>query len=92
MRYSFPQLLTSPMVSTRVYRNQIEDLLSLFVQFYGTEGRLNLETFAPLARALLLVVYQNTYLGDVRQVNSYISLLAHKPTKKLVVETTILFA
>ena len=65
---STTQMLTSPVVSACVYSNQIETLLSHFVQSYGPDGQLSLDTFAPLARALLLMVYQNTYPGDVRQV------------------------
>jgi len=59
------QLLVSPMVSTRIYSNQMEQLLQLY-QAYAVGGRMGLEEFAPVARGLLLMVYQNAYPDVVR--------------------------
>lgn len=56
----FYALLLSPMVSTRIYSNQTEELLQLY-ENVSFEGRMTLEQFAEVARALLLMIYQNTY-------------------------------
>jgi len=53
------------MVSTRVYKNQTELLMSSYIQNYTEDGLLTLEMFVPIARLLLLMIYQNTYLGEV---------------------------
>ncbi len=54
------QLLVSPMVSTRIYSNQMEDLLTLF-QESSENGLATLETFAPIVKILLVMIYQNAY-------------------------------
>ena len=50
----------SPMVSTHIYSNQMEDLLTLF-QENSDEGLATLEIFVPIAKNLLVMVYQNAY-------------------------------
>ena len=62
----FLQLLVSPMVSTRVYSNQIEELLQLFESYGGAEGLMTLDQFAFLAKMLLTMIYQNAYPDVVR--------------------------
>ena len=54
------------MVSTRIYSNQTEELLQLY-ENVSFEGRMTLEQFAEVARALLLMIYQNTYPDVVSQ-------------------------
>ena len=55
------------MVSTRVYSNQIEELLQLF-ESYCTEGLMTLDQFAYLAKMLLIMIYQNAYPDVVREM------------------------
>ena len=62
-----PQLLVSPMVSTRIYSNQMEQLLQLY-QAYAVGGRMHLEEFVPVAKTLLLMIYQNAYPDVVREI------------------------
>ncbi|XP_064396735.1 uncharacterized protein LOC135343685 isoform X2 [Halichondria panicea] len=57
---NFYSLLVSPMVSTRIYSNQMEDLLTLF-QESSENGLATLETFAPIVKILLVMIYQNAY-------------------------------
>ncbi len=59
------QLLVSPMVSTRIYNNQMEDLLATFQQS-SDGGLMALEKFAPIAKMLLVMIYQNAYPDVVR--------------------------
>ena len=54
------------MVSTRIYSNQMEQLLQLY-QAYAVGGRMGLEEFAPVGRGLLLMIYQNAYPDVVRE-------------------------
>ena len=54
------------MVSTRVYSNQIEELLQLFESYGGAEGLMTLDQFAFLAKMLLTMIYQNAYPDVVR--------------------------
>ena len=61
-----PQLLVSPMVSTRIYSNQMEQLLQLY-QAYAVGGRMHLEEFVSVAKTLLLMIYQNAYPDVVRE-------------------------
>lgn len=61
-----PQLLVSPMVSTRIYSNQLEQLLQLY-QAHAVGGRMRLEEFVPVAKTLLLMIYQNAYPDVVRE-------------------------
>ena len=55
------------MVSTRIYSNQMEQLLQLY-QAYAVGGRMRLEEFVPVAKTLLLVIYQNAYPDVVREI------------------------
>lgn len=48
------------MVSTRVYSNQIEELLQLY-EGYSMGGLMTLEQFGVVAKALLIMIYQNAY-------------------------------
>jgi hypothetical protein len=69
----FPlQLLVSPMVSTRVYSNQMEELLQLY-EDYSTGGLMTMEQFGVVAKTLLIMIYQNAY-PDVVSPRSYIFL------------------
>ncbi len=55
------------MISSRVYNEQAEELLAYYLSSTtNPQGWMMLENFAPLARALLLMVYQNTYPAEVR--------------------------
>lgn len=54
------------MVSTRVYTDQIDSLLTYYLQLSSPEGHMTMENFAPLAKSLLLMIYQNTYPEQVR--------------------------
>ena len=67
------QLLVSPMVSTGVYSNQIEELLQLY-EIYSVEGLMTLEQFGTVAKTLLLMIYQNAYPGVVSQMDRGIEL------------------
>ena len=62
--HTHTQLMVSPMVSTRIYSNQMEELLQL-CQAYAVGGSMGLEEFIPISRALLLMIYQNAYPGVV---------------------------
>ena len=62
-----PQLLDSSMVSTRIYSNQMEQLLQLY-QAYAVGGRMRLEEFVPVAKTSLLMIYQNAYPDVVREI------------------------
>lgn len=53
------------MVSTRVYSNQMEELLQLF-ESYSIEGLMTLEQFGVVAKMLLMMIYQNAYPDVVR--------------------------
>jgi len=58
------------MVSTRIYSNQVEELLAYFQE--NSENNLGtLETFTPLAKTLLMMIYQNAY-PDAVSKTSYI--------------------
>ena len=48
------------MVNTRVYSNQMEELLQLF-EGYSMGGLMTLEQFGVVAKVLLLMIYQNAY-------------------------------
>ena len=48
------------MVNTRIYSNQMEDLLTFF-QERSENGLATLETFAPIVKILLVMIYQNAY-------------------------------
>ena len=54
------QLLVSPMVSTCIYSNQMEELLQLY-EGYSMEGLMTLEQFGVIAKPLLIMIYQNAY-------------------------------
>lgn len=59
------------MVSTRIYSNQMEQLLRLFDD-YAVDGRMAIEEFAPVAKILLRMIYQNAYPTDVvREIAKY---------------------
>ena len=48
------------MVSTRVYSNQMEELLQLY-EGYSSGGLMTMEQFEVVAKALLIMIYQNAY-------------------------------
>lgn len=48
------------MVSTRVYSNQMEELLQLY-EGYSSGGLMTMEQFGVVAKALLIMIYQNAY-------------------------------
>ena len=56
------QLLASPLVASRVYRSQMEQLLGLYHTYTAsTGGRMGLAEFSAVAGSLLLMIYQNAY-------------------------------
>lgn len=56
------QFLISPVIAQRIYNDQRDSLITYYLDACtNSQGWMTLETFAPLARALLLMVYQNTY-------------------------------
>lgn len=60
------QLLVSPIIASRIYNHQIDYLISYYLNTCtNTQGWMTLESFAPVARAMLLMVYQNTYPVEV---------------------------
>lgn len=56
------------MVSTRVYSNQIEELLQLF-ETYSADGLMILDQFVVVAKTLLIMIYQNAYPDVVSQLS-----------------------
>ena len=61
------QLLASPLVASRVYRSQMEQLLGLYQALTtGTQGQMNIASFPTIANSLLLMIYQNAYPDVVR--------------------------
>jgi hypothetical protein len=60
------QFLVSPVIASRIYNNQMDDLIAHYFNYCDSSmGWLALENFAPLARELLLMIYQNTYTSEV---------------------------
>lgn len=59
-------------MAQRIYSDQVDSLVAHYLECCtNAQGWMTLEDFAPIAKTLLLLIYQNTYPVEVTSYNNF---------------------